>query len=298
MPKINNTTVLNTMPILDNISTEILLMIRDIEQRYGHKVSVQTANKYVRLYGKNPDVDNTEKTGMQVMTLATSTSDVATMFETLPTTNAITKISATSTSFTGTFKLVGHKIVSEGVFEEVTQTGTLNGTTEVTLTQPLARAHYLENTGTANWSGGVVRVTQSGITYTSSKPSDVSKVHLQTGSLINNTDEINNVASKAAYTVPDGYYFLVKSVGIGLMYSSASICVSGKLQFAEHNKPFITVLPVSGGVGGGIQHFEYPLVYAKPNSDIRLVGQSSTSADPLMVGYIEGYLAEIIDGEQ
>ena len=293
MAVLDASTVYDGMPNLDNHSG-ILPVINHIYNVYGHKVSAQTDVKFISVHGKQSDVSDSTDSGQQVMQMPTDQSGTVMVYETLPTTNAINRVRFGG-SQTGNIIIWGATVNGSGEFTEVTQTVNVHSTgTDIALSTSLARV-YTAITDLGEDFTNVFFVYEDGVSFAIMVPDDNTKIHLQNRSNASGTGEVNNSAEKAAYTVPDGYYFVFKSAGIGLLRSSSSLFVDGEIQMAEWGKPFINKMPLTRGNAGNIFQDDWPLLYAKPNTDIRLAAHVNNTSSADLVGMFDGFLLRIID---
>ena len=132
---------------------------------------------------------------------------------------------------------------------------------------------------------------QSGVTFTSNKPNDNSKINFVSKELGNDRETMN--ASKCAFTTDSEHYFILKSAKIGYLRAGNDGFIDGELQSRLFGETFKNILPVSRGCAGNIFQNNFPLLFVKPNSDIRLVGQPNRTGGAI-IGEIEGFLAKII----
>ena len=111
--------------------------IREIKATYGDIVSVSRKAKSLLKFGANFDLASSGT----AETVWAQGGD-----ETYVSANSIDKFSSSSGDDTGTMVVEGHTIDGSGEFTFVTQSVTLQGQTEASLTTPLARSSRLYNT--------------------------------------------------------------------------------------------------------------------------------------------------------
>lgn len=123
-------------------SSKISRAINEILVQYGDEVSVESKAKSLNKFGANLTVGTSFET-VAIMQGTTSN-------ETYVSTNLIDSAISTSASDTMTIVLEGHTIDGSGNLTFVSQDVVMTGTTEVTLTTPLARATraFIKDSGT------------------------------------------------------------------------------------------------------------------------------------------------------
>ena len=293
MAVLDTRTTFSGMPNLDN-HPGILPVINHIYNQYGHKVSAQTDVRFISVHGKQSDVSDSSDSGLQVMQMPTNQSDETMVYETLPTTNAIDRVRFGG-NVTGNVIIWGATVDGSGKFTEVTQTVNVTSTgTDISIPTPLARV-FTATTDLGEDFVSTLFVYEDGVSFTDMIPDDNTKIHLLNRSYLEGTGEVNNSAEKAAFTTFDNCYFVFKSAGIGLLRASNNLFVDGEIQMAEWGKPFINKMPVSRGNAANIFQDDWPLLYAKPNTDIRLAAHVNNTSTAELVGMFEGFLLRIID---
>ncbi len=134
-------------PGSDDVDFWVRLALDEIKSSYGLNVSASLKRKSLLKFGINELVGTDEAT---VMTLPAGS-----LHETYASTNAITHLSSSSGSDTGTVNVEGHTVNGSGEFTFLVQSATLTGQTKKALSTPLARITRVYNTGSANWVGSV-----------------------------------------------------------------------------------------------------------------------------------------------
>lgn len=252
---------------------------------YGDRVSVRAKKKPLLKFGRTSDADNGSK--VTLMTLPAGL-----YVETYPTTNAITTISSTDSGDTTTFTIEGHT-VSSGVLTFVTQTGTLQGTTQVSLTTPLARATRLYNTGTSDWTGPIYVYETDTNSGTAGVPDTDNKVHLMVAAG-------NNQSEKCATSLSSTDYLFITQVYASLEKGSASTVTADiELEHRVVSTSSKVFRPIgmemtlrAGGSQQALIQFN-PYVVIPANSDVRMVAVSNTN-DTAISGHFNGVLASVV----
>lgn len=234
--------------------------IRQIEANYSDTVSVYEKAKQLVKFGSNPLL----AAGVEETVWSTGGIEV------LETTNAIDRVVSTDAGDTQTIIIEGHTL-SGTDFTFATQTATLNGTTPVVLTTPIARSSRMINTGTTNFAGTITVYTNGGDTHLTALGSD-------------------NQSLKCSTTLSSSDYWLITGLDIGVKRSNTAV-VDFKLQVQEYGGVFRTQYFTSQANGGNYYTFGQPLII-KPNSDVR-VQVISNAASTAVSASIHGYLAII-----
>jgi hypothetical protein len=237
--------------------------INQIFQEDAVTVSVAEKGKKLIKFGQNSDID----AAVQEMVWEVGG------FETYQTSNAIDEVVSSNAGDTQEVVIEGHTL-SGSDFTFVTQTATLNGTTGVVLTTPLARANRMYNNGATDFAGTITVYENGGTT------------HLSSGA---NGD---NQSLKCATTTSSVDYWIITSLMVSVNRANTAV-VDFVLQVREYGKVFRTSYALSAARDTGTVkvEFEQPLI-VKPNSDIRLLAESS-AANTVVQGAIHGYLAII-----
>lgn len=222
-------------------------------------VSVREKAKSLIKFGRNSDLDIGTETVWEVG------GD-----ETYPTGNDIDIVVSDDAGDTQDVVIEGHTL-SGSDFTFVTQTATLNGTTNVALTTPLARASRLYNNDSTDFTG-TVTVEDNG-----------TSVHLSaTGT--------SNQSLKCATTLSSVDYWIITGFQIAVTKTTAAT-VDFELQIREYGKTFRTRYYGSAGNGSQYFNFDQPII-APPNSDIRAIASSLVNNVGVSAA-IHGYLAII-----
>jgi len=228
-----------------------------IQSTYSDTVSVWEKSKATTKFGKNPDLDaGTSETLWQ------TGGD-----ETLKTANDIDIVVSTNVGDTQDIVIEGYTI-SGSDLTFVSQTATLNGTTNVTLTTPLARVQRLYNDDSTDFAGDIT-VEDNG-----------TSVHLT----VKGTDG-ENQSQKCALSLPSTEYLIITQIGAGVV-GTTSATVEYALQVLLSGKVWRTQFVFSTS---GYQeiYFDVPIV-VPPNSDIRIIGTSDTN-NTEGIAFIKGY---------
>lgn len=235
--------------------------INQIFQDDAVTVSVREKGKSLIKFGQNSDIDS----GISETVWEVGGD------ETYQTGNTIDTVVSTNAGDTQSVVIEGHTL-SGSDFTFVTQTATLNGTTDVTLTTPLARANRMYNAGATDFAG-VVTVEVSGGT-----------THLSSG--IAGT----NQSLKCATTISSADYWIVTGFDINVERTN-SATVDFELQVRESGGVFRTRYYASSTNGGRFIRFYQPIII-KPNSDVRVKALAAVN-NVGVAASIHGYLAII-----
>lgn len=233
-----------------------------IRLTYGDTVSVWQKAKSLIKFGSNKDLD----TGVSETIWSTGGN------ETLKTANEIDVVVSTSASDTQTITIEGHTISGTDL-TFVTQDLTLNGTTPVSLTTPLARVNRLFNSSATNFVGDIT-VEDSGTS---------------TNLTILGT-EGDNQSKKCQTAISKDDYFIVTQISGGVVGTIAA-SINFSFQFAEVGKVWRTIREFSSA-----NYTEVPLdppIIIRKNTDIRIIATSDTN-NTEAVAELSGYLAKII----
>lgn len=253
----------NPLPVVTTsggagFTNSIAHAVETILDVYGDTVTIK--DKTLRKFGRNDDID----ADVQEMVW------LAGGIETLPTGNTINTLVSTNAGDGQTVTIEGHTL-SGGDLTFVSQTATLNGTTNVTLTTPLARATRIINTGTTDFAGTVTVFVNGGDTHLSTSGS-------------------NNQSLKAATAISSQDYWVVNSWSCSVLRANAAI-VDFKFQVSPVGGVFTTkgTCSVSRDAGTVLLTFDPPIIVPK-NSDVRVLATSS-AANTQVDSTINGYLA-------
>lgn len=248
--------VSNTHPLPVN-DYKLMHALWQIEDTYSDKCWVKP--KGLRKFGRNGDLD----TGVEEMIWLLGG------IETLPTGNTINTVVSDDAGDDQTVTIEGHTL-SDGELTFVSQSVTLNGTTNVTLATPLARAVRLINTGTTDFAGTVTVFVDGGATHLSSSGG-------------------NNQSLKAATSISDTDYWIITSWTCSVRRASQAV-VDFKLQHSPVGGVFRTQATATVARDSGTVQiiFDPPLIVPK-NHDVRVLATSSannTQADSAINGYL------------
>lgn len=187
--------------------------------------------------------------------------------------NLIDTIVSTDSGDAQAVAVEGHTIDGSGNLTFVSQQATLNGTSEVSLATPLARATRIQNKGATSFAG-IVKAIDSDFS---------SVVYVQAGGTFNRSQ-------KAATSISQyDYWVLTKVYGSVLKKTSASVDFS--LQSRESGGVSQEIYGFDGSSSAqNLPHDLDPPIIIPSNSDVRLIGRASTS-DVEVIGRISGWLA-------
>jgi len=262
------------MTYITNKDPFITHAIQIIKADYGDTVSLEAKNKDLLKFGRNQTVQTIATT---LMTLPSGIYN-----ETYVSTNIITTISSTSVSDTQTLTLEGHTI-SGGLFTFVTQSVTLNGQNQVTLTTPLARANRLFNNDTTDLVGTVYVYEND--TSAAGVPTTATGVHLMIVAGLNNSE-------KAATTVSNTDYYLITSFYGDCLEKVATFGVL-RLELRLAGKVFRNVIDIASNDTNNGTHDFRPYLLIPKNSDIRLRASASANGKDFTGGF-QGFLLKVI----
>lgn len=243
--------------------------IRTIKNTYGEDVFVKPGG--LTKFGRNDDVGTTRET-------VSLSGD-----ETYQTSNTINTIVSTDIGDDQEVIIEGMTIDGSGDFTFVSQTATLNGTTNVSLTTPLARTTRLFNNGATDFAGTVSVFVDGGTTH-----------------LI--TDGTNNQSLKCSTTIANFDYWICTGVRVGVVRDAVqqrrvdfnfSIREKGKVfrtrdTFQCSTEQSQTFTPLS------------PCIIVPSNADFRMMATSSgttTAVNATVYGYMATSDLNQLDGD-
>ena len=248
--------------------------IDNIYADYGDTVGLKEKSKDLLKFGRNKLVQTTKSTLMHLPT--------GTFNETYVSTNIITTISSDAAGDTEVVTVEGHTVAG-GVFTFVTQSATLNGIGQVTLTTPLARVTRVINTGATDLVGNIY-VYQND-TDTLGVPDTDALVHLIVDAGLNNSEKASTTISNTDYWILTGFYgdCLEKANSFGVIH----------LEIREAGGVFINKVDKACNDTSPAEHKFDPYLVVPKNADIRLrVSANANNQD--YSGGIEGFLVKVI----
>ena len=228
---------------------------------FGDTVSIWDKAKTLSKFGKNSDLD----TGVRETIWETGGDEV------LKTANDIDVVVSTNAGDTQNIIIEGHTISGTDL-TFVVQTATLNGTTNVSLTTPLARVTRLYNNDSTDFAGDIT-VQDSGTS---------------TNLTVTGTDG-ENQSKKCQTSISQNDYYIVTSLSGGVL-GSVSATVKFEFQVREAGKVWRSLREFNSSTFTKID-LTTPIII-KPNSDIRMVGTSGTNNTGAIANF-SGYLALI-----
>ena len=235
--------------------------IKSISDTYSDDVSIWEKGKVLVKFGKNDDLD----TGTEETIWETGGD------ETLPSGNDIDIIKSTNAGDTQDVVIEGHTL-SGSDLTFVSQTATLNGTTNVTLTTPLYRVTRLYNNGSTDFAGDVTAEDNG------------TSVNLTVKGTLG-----ENQSKKCATSLSSVDYWIITGLSAGVIGSTAAT-VEFKLQVKEFGKVWRTLYDFNTDSYVEVAGDTYIII--PPNSDVRMRGKSNTN-NTEAVASIRGYLAII-----
>jgi hypothetical protein len=243
-----------------------------IYDTYGDKVNVKP--KQLLKFGRTNNADNGTKT--TIMTLPSSVA-----METYPTTNAITTISSTVAGDTENIKVEGHTI-SGNDLTFVVQSATLSGTSQVTLTTPLARCTRIYNNDSTELAGTVYAYEDD--TSSGGVPDTAAGVHCM-------IDGGQQQSQKAATSISQSDYWLIHSITASVLRgNSATVAADIFLEVKLAGGVFRQLDEFTVKSGPAFTEVYRPLIIIPTNADVRLTCISNTN-DSEITGSINGLLA-------
>ena len=233
--------------------------VKNISDVYGDTVDIWEKGKTLNKFGFNDDLDS----GVRETIWETGGD------ETLKTANDIDIVVSTNAGDTQSVVIEGHTI-SGSDLTFVSQTTTLNGTTNVTLATPLARVTRMYNNGSTDFAGDIT-VEDNG-----------TSVHLTVKGTNN-----ENQSKKCATSLSSVDYWIITRLAGGVV-GSVSATVQFEFQVLLAGKVWRTIYEFNSSTYEEVK-LDTPII-VPPNSDVRMVGTSGTN-NTEAVASIQGYLA-------
>lgn len=237
---------------------EVSYAVQQILDTYGDTVSVREKLKSLIKFGKNPDID------ANIREMVWNVGDI----EVLPTGNTINRIVSNNVADNQIIKIEGHTIDGSGNLTFVVQSATLNGTTPVVLTTPLARCTRAYNDDSTVLLGSVNIYVDGGATH----------CNIATGT---------QQSLKGATSISQVDYYIISDWEFSVNKSATAV-VDFELQVRLKGKVFRTVYTASTSSTAEI-HFRQPII-VPPNSDVRVLATSGTNNTSVTTA-IHGWLA-------
>jgi hypothetical protein len=231
---------------------------------YGDVVSIDQKKKALTKFGR-------------FATLGTSTTTVQEHggTETLLTDNLIDVVVSSDAGDTQTVTIEGHTIAGSNL-TFVTQTATLNGTTNVALDTPLARATRIYNIGATDFAGTVKVVDATAPTV----------IYVQAGGAYNQSQ-------KAATSISSGDYWFIDQL-FGAVEKKTSAVVDFSLEVATYGGVYRQARGFTASQSApALIELNQPIII-RPNSSVRMRATGSTT-DIEVVAFIGGYLGQIMN---
>lgn len=192
--------------------------------------------------------------------------------ETFLSANSINRVVSDDAGDTQDVIIFGHTI-SGNDFTLVEQTATLNGTSAVTLSTPLARVHRMLNNDNTDFAGDITIFINAGATYMT-------------------VASVANQSTKCSFTTASDEYLFVTAITFSASRSNTAK-VDFLFQVRNEGKSFRTVFRGLATDTSGTHFIELaiPLI-VKPNSDMRVQAISSAVNTEVWASF-GGYLAVI-----
>lgn len=263
--------------------------INVISGTYGDTVSVEAKAKSLNKFGRTTNADSAVRT-----TIGAFQGSVVN--ETFVSTNIVDSIVSDSASDTETIVVEGHTIDGSGNLTFVSQEATLTGTTEVTLSTPLARAtRAYVKAGTfgspASDLVGNVYIYDN----TDGISSGVPVTAAATKCMITAGD---NQSEKCATAVSQSDYWLITSLTVAIAGSSAST-VNVEFEIEARDvanggvwRPLGAKISIRAGSNSVFHENFFPYFIIPKNHDVRAVATSNTN-NTEVIADIQGVLAAV-----
>lgn len=233
--------------------------IRQIKKDFTVDVDVWSKGKSLMKFGRNPDLNG-------VTEMVWNTGGI----ETLKTANDIDNIVSSDAGDNQEVVIEGHTI-SSGDLTFVTQKATLNGTTNVALTTPLARVHRVYNNDSTDFAG-TITVIDSGTSTNLTIPVG------------------QNQSKKCASAISQNDFYIVTYLSGGVV-GSVSANVNFAFQTKQTGKVWRTQYEFNTNTYTNVEL--NPCIIVPKNHDFRMVATSDTN-NTEAVAQIKGYLAEVV----
>ena len=243
--------------------------VNNVFNDFGDVISVEQKAKDLLKFGHNSAV-------------GTTNTDIAHMpgtelHETYVTTNAINYISSDNGADTEVVNIEGHTVDGSGNFTFVFQTATLNGTTDVLLTTPLARVTRVYNNGSVPLVGTVS-------VHEGTTPTDP-QIHII-------IEAGKQQSEKCSTTISDVDYWIITSVYADVLEKTSAFA-DITFEVRQKGKIFRPVVTFSASNSGQGLHDFKPYVVIPKNADVRLTAEAGGAGTDVSGG-IQGVLASII----
>jgi len=249
------------MTYIQTTDPEMTRAIAQILGTYGDTVSVNEKNKSLLKFGRNDDIGTTAETVW-----------LTGGHETLPTGNNIDIVTSTSASDTGDVLIEGHTI-SGSDLTFVSQTVTLTGTGNTSLTTPLYRASRMVNMGSADFVG-TVTVEDNGTSTHITCPPAV------------------NQSQKCATSLSSQDYWIITGISVGVDKTQTR-SVTFELQVKPFGGVWLTQVMVETSAAGSVQQDGKPYFIVPKNADFRIRATSSGTTTAVSA-WVNGHLALVI----
>ena len=234
--------------------------IEVIASTYGERVRIK--DKFLSKFGRFASLGTAYETVQEQGGLEVKQTD-----------NLIDTVVSDNAGDNQSVRIEGHTIDGSGNLTFTVQTPTLNGTTNVTLSTPLARATRITNEGSTDFAGTVT-------IFDATTPATI---FLQ-------ADGTHNRSQKAATSISSKDYWIITGL-YGAVEKKAAASADFSLQVKKQGGVFQEVFgfTASSSAVSPLLQLTSPIIVPS-NSDVRLNAAASTSGVEV-VGRIEGYLA-------
>lgn len=274
---------------VDKVNPDIAHAINVVKSTYNDDVSVAEKAKSLNKFGLNETVGTSFETVAQFQG--------STANETYVSSNLIDSIVSDSGTDTQTITIEGHIIDGSGNLSFVSQDATLTGTTEATLSTPLARANraFVKNSGVfdspqSSLSGNVyIYDNTDGISSGVPVTPSATKLMILAG---------ETQSQKCATSISSTDYWFITSIdaGIGEAGGSANrVLVRAEIKDVKNGGVWSPIgrdltLDIDQN---GVQKEEIPFLIVPKNHDVRVLAECDSNTSSVFAE-LRGYLAIII----
>ena len=247
---------------------------------YNAVVSISEKDKALTKYGENALLGTSEATVMQLPAGIDN--------ETYVSTNIIDSISTNDADAAGSLRVEGHYLDADNNFIFHVQFPTLNGQSEVALSQPLARISRLRKVAGSTVLAAsklVYGYDNTDVTLASGVPNVDAQVHII-------MDSNEGTSGKGASTISNNDFYFIEGLLLGVNKKTTAT-VDFRLRVREQGGDFITTIPkITLTNTTGSRYFPLPEIEIVPsNADFKVTSVSSASNTEATCG-VFGILAK------
>lgn len=274
-----------------DLEPRIRQAINEILADHSDAVSVELKAKSLRKFGRS----GATNTAGNKVTIGTFQGSV--VAETFVTTNIVDSIVSSSGSDTQNFHVEGHTIDGSGNLTFVTQTGTLNGQTEVTLATPLARCTRIRINPSGSF--GTTPAAAAGVIAVYDNTGGITSGVPNTAAATKCTIAIGKTQSeKCATALSQSDYWIITGARFGVSRATGAT-VKADFEIERRDVPNggawipfgLEANLRSDSLPSNVVDFN-PALIVPANHDVRMVMISDTN-NTVGRGAISGYLASI-----